>query len=101
VNGERDEEEEEETVIPFPDAVVHPWAMMVEFLNTVVADRAMGASRGTVKLTGVAPLHSDSDSSDFHVLVQRRAKVVLWQLCGLRMGSRVEKRGKGEVHYDE
>ena len=32
MNGERDEEEEEETVIPFPDAVVHPWAMMVEFL---------------------------------------------------------------------
>ena len=53
------------------------------YLDAIVADRAMGASRGTVELAGVAPLHSDSDSSDFHVFVQRRAKVVLWNFCGL------------------
>ena len=33
MNGERDEEEEKETVISFPDAVVYPRAMMVEFLQ--------------------------------------------------------------------
>ncbi len=52
-------------------------------LNAVVANRAMRASRWTVKLTGVAPLHSDSDSSDFHVFVQRRSKVVFRNLGSL------------------
>ena len=32
MNGERDEEEEKETVISFSHAVVNPGAMMVEFL---------------------------------------------------------------------
>jgi len=89
VKGERDEEEEKETVVSFSDAIVYPWTMMVEFLNAVVANRAMRASRGTVKLTGVAPLHSDSDSSDFHVFVQRRSKVVFRNLGSLRMSSRI------------
>ena len=33
VNGERNEEEEEETVVPFPDTIVDPRAMMIEFLD--------------------------------------------------------------------
>ena len=33
MNGERNEEEEEETVVPFPDTIVDPRAMMIEFLD--------------------------------------------------------------------
>ena len=33
MNGERNEEEEEETVVPFPDTIVDPRAMMIEFLE--------------------------------------------------------------------
>ena len=32
MKGERDEEEEEKTVISFSDAIVHPRTVMVEFL---------------------------------------------------------------------
>lgn len=99
MKGERDEEEEEKTVISFSDAIVHPRTVMVEFLDTVVANGAMRASRGTVKLTGVAPLHSNSDATDFHVLVERSAEVILWNFRRLlRVSSRIKKRGKGEVH---
>lgn len=99
MKGERDEEEEEKTVISFSDAIVHPRTVMVEFLDTVVANGAMRASRGTVKLTGVAPLHSNSDATDFHVLVERSAEVILWNIRRLlRVSSRIKKRGKGEVH---
>lgn len=32
VHAERQEEKEEETVVSSPDAVIHPWAMMVKVL---------------------------------------------------------------------
>ncbi len=34
VNSEREEEQKEITIIPPPNAVVHPWAVMVKRLNT-------------------------------------------------------------------
>jgi hypothetical protein len=101
MNGERYEEEEEETVVSFPDAIVHPRTMMIEFLDTIVANGAMRASWGTVKLTGVAPLHSNSDSTDFHILVQRSPEIIFRNFRCLWVSSGIKKRGKGEVHYDE
>ena len=62
------------------------------YLDTVVANGAMRASRGTVKLTGVAPLHSNSDATDFHVLVERSAEVILWNFRRLLVRGR---EGKG------
>ena len=47
VEGERDEEQVEVSVVPPADAVAHPGAVVVEPLDTVVTD-------GTVACTGWA-----------------------------------------------
>ena len=58
VEGEADEEHEEVSVVPPADAVVDPGAVVVEYLDTVVADRTVGTARRPVELTRHAPLHA-------------------------------------------
>lgn len=40
-----------------PDTLPDPWAMMIEALDAVIADRAVWAARGPVKHAGVAVLN--------------------------------------------
>ena len=57
VKREGEEEHEEVSVVPPADAVVDPGAVVVEYLDTVVADGTVGTARRPVKLTRHAPLH--------------------------------------------
>ena len=57
VDGEGDEEHEEVAVVPAADTVVDPGAVVVEYLDTIVADAAVGTSGRPVKLAGHTPLH--------------------------------------------
>lgn len=53
VNGERDEEEEEESVVPAPDAVGDPGTMMVKCLNGRVARHEARLETLELKLTSI------------------------------------------------
>ena len=59
VESEGDEEHEEVPVVPPPDAVVDPGAVMVKYLDAVITHTAVATSRGSVELTGHTPFHSD------------------------------------------
>ena len=59
VNSKRDEKHEEVSVVPPPDTVVDPGAVVVEDLDAVVADAAVRATGRSVELTRDAPLHTD------------------------------------------
>lgn len=50
------------------------------YLHAVVTDAAVGAAGRAVEVAGGAPLHPYLDSFDLHVLVQRRAEVVVFIL---------------------
>lgn len=97
MDSKGDEEEEKEAVVAPPHAVVHPGTVVVEGLNTVVADGTVRASRGSVELTGATPLHSDCDTANFDASVKGSSGVFLRHLGRLRVGSGVEEGGKGEV----
>ena len=47
------------------------------YLNAVVTDTAMWASRGTIKLTRGAPFHTDGDSIDVYVFVKWCTEIVI------------------------
>lgn len=49
-------------------------------LNTVVADRTVGAAWRPVEAAGWTPLHPDLDPSDLHRLVQRSTEIVFFVL---------------------
>jgi hypothetical protein len=73
---EKQQEKIEVAVIPPPDAVVHPRTMMIEAVDTPVANGAMGRAWRSIEFTRNAPLHSHSDSVDFHIFIERRPKVI-------------------------
>lgn len=100
VRAQKDQEEEEVAVVAPPDAVVHPRAVVVKRLNATVADAAVRAARGTVKLAGGAPLHAHRDAVDLHVLVQGEPEVVLLLLVRLvfRDDAGIHECGQGEIH---
>lgn len=52
VGCQRQQEEKEVAVVSPADAVVHPRTVMVEVLNTVVADRTVGAAWRPVEAAG-------------------------------------------------
>ena len=110
---ERQQEQEEVTVIAAPDAVVDPGAVVVKVLGrsnesghkvggrgetwrwgwtgwwdghlyAVVADAAVGTARWTVEVAGCTPLHSDLDAPYIHILVQRGPEVILLILVLIR-----------------
>lgn len=62
-------------------------------LHAVVADAAVRAARRPVEVAGGAPLHPDLDAFDLHVLVERRAEVVVLVLVlvGWRREETAEK----------
>ena len=58
VKGEGDEEHEEVPVIPPPNAVVDPGAVVVKYLDAVVTHAAVAAPWRSVELTSHTPFHS-------------------------------------------
>ena len=64
VDGERDEEHEEVSVVPPSYAVVDPGTVVVEYLYAVITDAAVRTAGRTIELTGDAPFHSDLDSTN-------------------------------------
>jgi len=103
VESEGDEEHEEVPVVPPPDAVVDPGAVMVKYLDAVVTHTAVATPRGSVELTGHTPFHSDRDSVDLYIPVERRPEVIVPVFVGTCPGyhARVHEGRHGEVDEDE
>lgn len=72
-------------------------------LNTVVADRTVGAAWRPVEAAGWTPLHPDLDPSDLHRLVQRSTEIVFFVLVLLGSGedARVHECGHTEVSQNK
>lgn len=62
-------------------------------LHTVVTDAAVGAARWPVEVTGGAPLHAHLDALHVHVLVERRAELVVLVLVLVRCRGKEEEEG--------
>ena len=103
VYGEGDEEHEEVSVVPSSNAVVDPGAVVVEYLDAVVADTAVTAPRRPVELTGDAPLHPYGDPVDLHIPVERSPEIVISVLVRAGSGddARVHEGRHGEVDQDK
>ena len=68
VEGERDEEEIEVSVVPLPHTVANPGAVVVEPLDTVVTDRAVAGSGGPEDFAGETEL--ELDGLTFHLTIK-------------------------------
>ena len=64
VEGERDEEEIEISIVPLSDTVTHPRAVVVKSLNTVVTNWAVGGSGRPEYLASETKLQLDRLSLD-------------------------------------
>lgn len=99
------EEKEEVSVVPATNTVVHPRAVMIKFLYTVVTDTAVGASRRAVKAAGGAPFHSHLDTLDLHRFVKGSSEIIFFVFVFFSSGenSWVHKGGHAEVgqHKEE
>lgn len=93
------EEEEEITVVPATDTVVHPGAVMIKFLHTVVTDTAVGTSRRTVEAAGGTPFHAHLDALDLHCFVKGSSEVIflVFILLSSREDPWVHEGGHAEV----
>jgi hypothetical protein len=103
VKREGDEEHEEVAVVPPTYAIVDPGTVVVEDLDAVVADGAVAAARGTIKLAGDTPLHPHGDSVDLHVAVERGSEVIVPVFVRTGSGYHpwIHEGGHGEVDEDE
>lgn len=93
------EEEEKITVIPATNTVVHPRAVMIKFLNTIVADTAVGTPRRAVEATGGTPFHAHLNALDLHRFVKRSSEVIflIFILLSSRENPWVHEGGHAEV----
>ena len=74
---EADEKKEEEVKVPvvaFADAVAHPWTVVVETLDAVVAHAAMGRPRWTEYFAREAVFESDGNAANDHFADARLAR---------------------------
>ena len=69
VEGEGDEEHEEVPIVPPPDAVVDPGAVVVKYLNAVITHTTVAAPRRSVELTSHAPFHPDLTTQSMHKFI--------------------------------
>lgn len=76
---------------------------MVEVLNTVVADRTVGAAWWPVEAAGRTPFHPDLDPPDLHRLVEGSTEIVFFVLVLLGSGedAGVHERGHAEVSQNK
>lgn len=93
------EEEEEITVVSATNTVVHPGAVMIKFLHTIVADAAVGTPRRTIEAAGGTPFHAHLDALDLHCFVKRSSEVILliFILLSSRENPWVHEGGHAEV----
>ena len=68
MKGEGDEEHKEVPIVPSPDAVIDPGAVVVKYLNAVITHAAVAAPWGSVELTSHAPLHPYLTTQRMHIL---------------------------------
>lgn len=103
VRCQRQQEQEEVTVISPADAVIHPWTVMVKILYTVVTDGAVRAAGGSVEAASGAPLHPHLDATDLHSLIEWGAEIILLILIFLRSGedAGVHECGHAKVGEDK
>lgn len=66
-------------------------------LHAVVTDAAVGAARWPVEVTGGAPLHAHLDALHVHVLVERRAELVVLVFVLVRCGGKEEEDSRVNV----
>jgi len=76
---------------------------MVEYLNAVVADAAVGAPWRPIELASDAPFHPNRDAIDLHISVKRGSEVIISVLVRTctRDHSRVHEGRHGEVDQDK
>lgn len=103
VDRQRDQEEEEEPVVPPADAVVHPRAVVIECLDAMVAYGAVRTPWRSVELTRHAPFHPHRDAIDFGIFVQRSPELVLtiFVRWGFRYDTGIHEGGHRKVGDDE
>lgn len=66
------------------NALTNPRAMVIKFLNAIVANRAMGATRRTVEHTRVTVFHPHSNTVDYNFF--RSRKLEAWCLSSPMLG---------------
>jgi len=103
VEAEGDQKHEEVSVISPANTVVNPWAVVVKDLNTVVTDTAVTAPGWSVELAGHAPLHTNRDSIDLNIPVERGSEIIISVLIRTCSGydTRVHEGCHGEVDEDK
>lgn len=83
VQGERDEEEEEEPIVPAADAIVHPRAVMVERLHAFKGRRRGKGEKVSRLLISVSSRNSNlqrvDDKSEKNVQSQPHSPLHVWQ----------------------
>lgn len=94
---------EKVSVISPANAVVDPWAVVIKDLNTVITNTAVTAPRWSVELAGDTPLHTNRDSIDLNISVERSSEIIISVL--IRAGSwydtRVHEGCHGKVDQDK
>lgn len=103
VKAQGDQKHEEVSVISPANAVVDPWAVVIKDLDTVVADTAVTAPGRSVELASHTPLHTNRDSIDLNISVERSSEIIISVL--IRTGSwyhtRVHECCHGKVYEDK
>lgn len=97
------QEHEEVSVIPPANAVVDPWAVVIKDLNAVVANTAVTAPGRSVELASDTPLHTNRDSIDLNISVERSSEIIIPVLIrtGSWYHSRVHEGCHGKVYEDK
>ena len=75
-NGQRDQKHVEEAIVAFAHTVGYPRTMMVEFLDTIVADAAVRGPRRPVQFASETVLELDGFAFHDHFFVARHLHVV-------------------------
>lgn len=105
VRRQRQQEQEEVAVIPPANTVIHPGAVVVKILHTVVTDGAVRAAGRPVEAAGGAPLHPHLNPTDLHRLIERSTEIILLIFIFLRSrkDAWVHEGGHAEVrqHKEE
>ena len=89
---EQDEEDEEVLVVVLADAVAHPWTVVVELLDAVVALATVGHTGWSEDVARVAELHvvfAASNERELVLLVQEHVIIVNHSFLVSRQHTRI------------
>lgn len=76
IEREANKEHVEEAVVALANTVPNPWTVVVEFLNTIVTNRAVRGPGRPVQLTGKAVFQFDRFPLDFDLFEARHLTIV-------------------------